>query len=200
MTAWLQTWSDTEDKPQGCKWFGQTICPRELHIKDGRILQTPVRELDAVHGKRTFHENVTVQGETSLEGIKGRVADLTVTVQPGEYRSFTLKREYYDKYFYMEDRAIERLTDLKDFWMPFVDDTTTYPIDCVFTSEELDTIDRYRADFENAVSEQEGLWLKDGGPSDDEWSAYLDTLTNSCGMDKLLEVYQNAYDRYKANV
>ena len=91
MTAWLQTWSDTEDKPQGCKWFGQTICPRELHIKDGRILQTPVRELDAVHGKRTFHENVTVQGETSLEGIKGRVADLTVTVQPGEYRSFTLK-------------------------------------------------------------------------------------------------------------
>ena len=26
MTAWLQTWSDTEDKPQGCKWFGQTIC------------------------------------------------------------------------------------------------------------------------------------------------------------------------------
>ena len=30
--------------------------PRELHIKDGRILQTPVRELDAVYGKRTFHE------------------------------------------------------------------------------------------------------------------------------------------------
>ena len=26
MTAWLQTWSDTEDKPKGCKWFGQTIC------------------------------------------------------------------------------------------------------------------------------------------------------------------------------
>ena len=107
--------------------------------------------------------------------------------------------EYYDEYFYMEARAIERLTDLKDFWMPFVDDTTTYPIDCVFTSEELDTIDRYRADFENAVSEQEGLWLKDGGPSDSEWAAYLDTLTNSCGMDKLLAAYQSAYDRYKAN-
>ena len=55
------------------------------------LFQAPVRELDAVHGKRTLHENVTVQSETSLEGIKGRVADLTVTVQPGEYRSFTLK-------------------------------------------------------------------------------------------------------------
>ena len=107
--------------------------------------------------------------------------------------------EYYDEYFYMEDRAIERLTDLENYWMPFVDDATTYPIDCVFTSEELDTIDRYRADFENAVSEQEGLWLKDGGPSDSEWAAYLDTLTNSCGMDKLLAAYQGAYDRYKAN-
>lgn len=29
--------------------------------------------------------------------------------------------------------------------------------------------------------------------------SYLDTLTNSCGMDKLLAVYQSAYDRYKAN-
>ena len=55
------------------------------------MFQAPVRELDAVHGKRTFHENVTVQSETSLEGIKGRIADLTVTVQPGEYRFFTLK-------------------------------------------------------------------------------------------------------------
>ena len=61
MTAWLQTWSDTEDKPQGCKWFGQTICPRELRLKDGHIVQTPVRELDAAHGKRTLHEDVTVQ-------------------------------------------------------------------------------------------------------------------------------------------
>ena len=64
----------------------------------------------------------------------------------------------------MEDRAIERLTDLENYWMPFVDDATTYPIDCVFTSEELEHHRRYRADFENAVSEQEGLWLKGRRP------------------------------------
>ena len=45
MTAWLQTWSDTEDKPKGCKWFGQTICPRELHIKPGRAVQRAERQL-----------------------------------------------------------------------------------------------------------------------------------------------------------
>lgn len=104
--------------------------------------------------------------------------------------------DYYKTTFKMEDRAIERLTDLYDFWMPFVDDTTTYPVDCVFTGRELDDIDWYKADFESAVSEQEGLWIKNGGPTDEEWDAYIRHLTDKCGMDKLLTVYQNAYNRY----
>jgi putative aldouronate transport system substrate-binding protein len=106
--------------------------------------------------------------------------------------------DYYSTTFKMEDRAIERLTDLYDYWMPYVTSTTTYPVDCVFTEEELDIIDQYKSDFESTVAEQEGLWIKEGGPSDDEWAAYLDTLTNNCGMEKLQEVYQSAYDRYAA--
>ena len=103
--------------------------------------------------------------------------------------------DYYANVFEMEPRAQERLTDLYDYWMQYVDDTTTYPIDCVFTSDELDTIDRYRVDFENFVAEQEAAWLRDGGITDKTWAAYKDNL-NSYGMDKLLEVYQAAYDRY----
>ncbi|MCD8367437.1 MAG: extracellular solute-binding protein [Clostridiales bacterium] len=104
--------------------------------------------------------------------------------------------EYYSEYFYMEDRAIERLTDLYEYWMPYVTDTSTYPLDCVYTAEELETIDLYKTDFQDAVAEQEALWLKDGGPTDEEWQAYLDKLENSCGLNELLEVYQAAYDRY----
>ena len=106
--------------------------------------------------------------------------------------------EYYTDTFAMEDRAIERLTDLYDFWMPQVQDTTVYPMDCVFTQEEIDVIDLYKSDFESAVSEQEGLWLRDGGPDDAEWDAYVAHLTESCGMQELLDVYQAAYDRYVA--
>lgn len=104
--------------------------------------------------------------------------------------------DYYLTTFKMEDRAIERLTDLYDFWMPYVDSATTYPVDCVFTGEELDDIDWYKADFESAVSEQEGLWIKNGGPTDEEWEAYKENLSKKCGMDKLLNVYQEAYNRY----
>lgn len=118
----------------------------------------------------------------------------------GEYEVYGPKlilSDYYNSVFELESRAQERLTDLNDFWMPYVENTESYPIDCVFTEEELDTIDMYKTDFENTVSEQEGLWLKNGGPSDEEWKAYIDTLTNSCGMEELLKVYQDAYDRYE---
>lgn len=46
------------------------------------------------------------------------------------------------------------------------------------------------------VSEQEGLWIRDGGPADEEWEAYKQMLADSCGMDQLLQVYQDAYARY----
>ena len=41
--------------------------------------------------------------------------------------------------------------------MPYVDSTVTYPVDRVFTADELDIIDQYRTDFENTVSENEEL-------------------------------------------
>ena len=106
--------------------------------------------------------------------------------------------EYYRDVANMEPRAVERLTDLYESWIPFVDSDTVFPGDCTYTLDELEVIDRYKADFDSAVSEQEGLWLKNGGPTDDEWEAYKAMLTNNCGMDKLLEVYQAAYDRYAA--
>ena len=108
--------------------------------------------------------------------------------------------DYYTNTFNMEDRAIERLTDLYDYWLPQAKNKQAYPIDCVFTNEELDTIDMYKTDFQDAVSEQEALWIKEGGPTDDEWQAYKDKLSNNCGMDKLLEIYQAAYDRYESEL
>ncbi|MDO4620313.1 MAG: extracellular solute-binding protein [Lachnospiraceae bacterium] len=104
--------------------------------------------------------------------------------------------EYYSTTFEMEPRAIERLTDLYNFWMPYVSDTTAYPLDVVYTADELDIIDEYKTDFENTVAEQEGLWLKEGAPTDEEWNSYVDTLIYSCGMEELQQVYQDAYDRY----
>lgn len=104
--------------------------------------------------------------------------------------------EYYTNVFHMEDRALQRLNDLENFWFSYVADKTIYPVDCVFTRDELDVIDMYRADFESQVSEKEALWIKNGGPTDEEWEAYKAFLSDTCGMDELLKVYQEAYNRY----
>lgn len=108
--------------------------------------------------------------------------------------------DYYRTTFKMEDRAIERLTDLDNYWMKFVKSDIVYPVDCVFTKNELDIIDTYKTDFENTVAEYEGKWLKNGGPTDAEWEAYKSMLKKNCGLDELTKVYQNAYDRYKKNL
>ena len=105
--------------------------------------------------------------------------------------------DYYKSTFALEPRAVERLNDLNDFWMQFVKDPTTYPIDAVYTADELDIIDQYKEDFQNTVSENEATWLKNGAPTDDEWEAYKEKLSDDCGMDELLKVYQDVYDRYQ---
>ena len=58
--------------------------------------------------------------------------------------------------------------------------------------------DWHKTDFETAVKEREGLWLRDGGPTDQEGEEYKEYLSKKCGMDDLIQVYQDAYDRYNA--
>ena len=104
--------------------------------------------------------------------------------------------DYYGKYFHMEDRAVDRLKDLYEYWMPQVYNKDFYPIDAVFSQEELDIIDEYKQYYVDHAQEQEAKWLRDGAPTDEEWEAYKQTLVDSCGMNELLKVYQDAYDRY----
>lgn len=104
--------------------------------------------------------------------------------------------EYYNSVFYMEDRATQRLHDIEEIWMPYVEAPVSYPNDVTFTDEELEVISRYKADFVSQVAEYEGKWIKNGGPTDEEWDAYLKMLRDNCGMERLLAVYQDAYSRY----
>ena len=93
MIAWMQNWSTVNAKPFHCRWFGQMTLPRELSIREGRLYQQPVRELEACRGQRVFHRNIPVSGEINLPGVQGRMVDMTVTVHPtgGEiYRWFRI--------------------------------------------------------------------------------------------------------------
>ncbi len=82
MIAWMQNWDTVNAKPCSCRWFGQMTLPRELSVKNGRLIQNPVRELENYRGARVVHQNIPVSGEINLPGVRGRVLDMTVTVRP----------------------------------------------------------------------------------------------------------------------
>ena len=92
MIAWMQNWSTTCAVPHDCRWFGQMSLPRELHIRNGRLIQTPVRELEAFRRDRVSYQNVLVNGETYLHGLRGRMVDMTVNVRPVSRDSYACFR------------------------------------------------------------------------------------------------------------
>lgn len=92
MIAWMQAWSTSKFVPKGQKYFGQMTVPRELSLKEGKMIQKPVRELEAFRGQKVLHENIKISQETSLEGVSGRVLDMTVRLKvDGNFRSFSMK-------------------------------------------------------------------------------------------------------------
>lgn len=94
MIAWMQNWGTVGAKPYHCRWFGQMTLPRELSVKNGRLYQNPVRELENYRSRCVMHHNIPVCGEVNLPGVQGRVLDMTVDVRPtgGElYRWFRIR-------------------------------------------------------------------------------------------------------------
>lgn len=97
MIAWMKSWDacvvpDTQD------WQGMMTLPRELEFKDGQIWQRPVHELEAYHKNLYRYESETIEGEKILEGINGRTIDLAITINDGEYTTFSMKLACNDEY------------------------------------------------------------------------------------------------------
>ncbi len=94
MTAWMQSWESSGSKVKKLPFFGQMILPRELHVKDGRLIQNPVREIEDFRAYKISYQNVMVSQETNLQGVSGRFLDMTVRVRPGNrnnmYRYFKI--------------------------------------------------------------------------------------------------------------
>ncbi len=109
MVAWMQDWDSAKCVPEGQNWFGQMTLPRELHIRNGRLIQQPVRELKRWRGERTAYENVEVSGDMSLPGIFGRTLDLILRLQAQD-GPFTLKfaqdNSHFTAFTFQPDRSL----------------------------------------------------------------------------------------------
>ena len=94
MIAWMQNWDTLAINSLKAPWFGQMTVPRELSVKNGRLYQWPIRELDDLRGGHVSYKDVEFEGELTLDGIRGRKVDVTITLRPGDeeniYRKFAV--------------------------------------------------------------------------------------------------------------
>ena len=106
MIAWMQYWNSVEIRPrEELPFYGQMTLPRELCVKDGRLIQNPVRELKAYRGAKTAYTGVSVSKRTQLSGICGRCLDLTVKIHPAE-------KELFDSFTVFVAQGGEYVTDI----------------------------------------------------------------------------------------
>ncbi|GIP39531.1 ABC transporter substrate-binding protein [Paenibacillus sp. J31TS4] len=77
---------------------------------------------------------------------------------------------------------------------PFLD-KTIFP-NLYFSEEENEKRTRYLTDIDAYVSKMHAKWLMQGG-IDQEWDDYVKKLKDM-NLDKLVQVYQESYNRYKA--
>ena len=75
MTAWMQMWGRTMPT-KAHKWAGAMILPRELSLKNGKLIQRPVREIEAYRKNKLYYENISLDGNLILDGIAGSAVDL----------------------------------------------------------------------------------------------------------------------------
>ncbi len=96
MIGWMQNWDACAIREPEAAWAGQMSLPRELHIRDGRLYQAPIREFNLLRKNPVRFANVAVGSERMyLSGIEGRMIDMEISVRPKDpsssYTKFVIR-------------------------------------------------------------------------------------------------------------
>lgn len=103
MIGWMQNWATCDQS--GCdqrKWFGQMSLPRELSIKNNRLYQQPIRELEQYRSNKIEYKNVEVSRDLQLDKVEGRILDMEITIRPKDeemYHKFAILFAKDDKFY-----------------------------------------------------------------------------------------------------
>lgn len=101
MIGWMENWETQGGTARKHKWFGRMSLPRELSLRDGRLCQQPVREIETLWRDSVQLNGVRIDGKTSFADVHGRCLDLTVRLyaNEGSCRRFELRFAQNECYF-----------------------------------------------------------------------------------------------------
>ncbi len=83
MTAWMQMWDRTLPT-QSDGWTGAMILPRELTVKDGKLYQAPVREIEKYRKDQADLDELSLNGEEKdVASFAGDTSEISFTLHVG---------------------------------------------------------------------------------------------------------------------
>ncbi|MBR4456628.1 MAG: glycoside hydrolase family 32 protein [Solobacterium sp.] len=96
MIGWMQNWDTCNLHTKSTPWFGMMSLPRELHLKNGILYQTPIRELEALRTNHITYRDILVSnGNLRLEGLHGRMLDMELELRAADpekmYQRFAVR-------------------------------------------------------------------------------------------------------------
>ncbi|MGL6201642.1 MAG: glycoside hydrolase family 32 protein [Lachnospiraceae bacterium] len=98
MVAWMKSW-DADICIEGCGWSGMMTFPRDLSLKNGRVIQNPVKEIEKYYTNPLFCKNINMSKEKQLNGFKGRSLDLEIETKEGSQGKLELCLAQNEKYY-----------------------------------------------------------------------------------------------------
>ena len=102
---WMENKRDTTaHRCNDSKWFAQMSLPREVSVKNGRLYQTPIKELDAMRKDRVEYNDVVIDNDAiTLDKIEGRTIDMELVIRPEDkenvYKKFVLRFAQNEKFY-----------------------------------------------------------------------------------------------------
>ena len=82
MIGWMQNWDTSRLHPEDTPWFGQLTLPRELSVKDGKLIQKPIKELENLRSNKVEYQDIVFSDTIQLDGIEGRRIDMEIELSP----------------------------------------------------------------------------------------------------------------------
>ncbi|ANY69374.1 hypothetical protein BBD42_24975 [Paenibacillus sp. BIHB 4019] len=103
--GWMQAWGRSIPVDEwGHGWSGMMTLPRELKVEGSRLIQQPIREVEA-YRKNHIRFETLLNGTAKAEGVEGHCLELLISFTPKKAARFGLKvrkgeeeetRLYYD--------------------------------------------------------------------------------------------------------
>lgn len=102
MIGWMQNWDTSRLHPRETRWFGQMALPREISVKEGRLIQKPIREIETLRSNKVEHKGIVFTDTIQLKGIEGRRVDMEIELAPAEeeklYKKFAVRFAQNEQY------------------------------------------------------------------------------------------------------